>query len=178
MKILVLMPCDEQHVHAATKIYEMLPQEIKECTFAMPMFMEYLIETKIVRNWIFSFYDTLISAQHLYEAAEREDEDLIIIGNIPANYKFDIVFNFQDIEQSLSYKDTFIEKIKELVQEDEKLYSMISNLHKANESELALQNCIATADFLTNYIKADATKELKRIEKEYHNALKAEGVDV
>ena len=33
MKILVLMPYDEQHVYAAAGIYKALPSEMKECCF-------------------------------------------------------------------------------------------------------------------------------------------------
>lgn len=165
MKILVLMPCDEQHVYAASKIYERLPAEVKDHTFAMPMFMQYLISTKIVGNWVFAFYDTLLSAEKLLDAAENDD--FILIGNCPNYFKFDAVFNFQDIEEMLPYQDAFIEKIKTLVAEDAGLSTMIATLHEAKESQLALINCQATADFLAAYLKTDP--HLEEIKKQFKN---------
>ena len=50
MKILVLMPCDERMTYIAAKIYKELPDEIKDITFSMPMFMDYLISSKVVGN--------------------------------------------------------------------------------------------------------------------------------
>lgn len=50
MKILILMPCSEAWTYHATGIYKALPQDVKEITFAMPMYMEYLVDTKISQD--------------------------------------------------------------------------------------------------------------------------------
>lgn len=50
MKILVLMPCDERMTYIAAKIYKELPNEIKDITFSMPMFMDFLISSEVVGN--------------------------------------------------------------------------------------------------------------------------------
>ena len=176
MKILVLMPCDEQHVYAAAGIYKALPQEMKEITFPMPMFMDYLIETKIVGNWIMAFFDSLVSAKNLYCAAEKQNDNLLIIGTAPANMEFDAVFNFQDIEESLPYQDNFLEKIKVAVKSDDMLTKLIADLVGADSSKLALHNCVATADFLTKYMKTDIKNKLEILRKQYENQLK--GVDL
>ena len=61
MKILVLMPLDQQHVDMSAAIYKALPHEIKEHTFAMPMFMEYLISVGKSQNWLWAFFDAIVS---------------------------------------------------------------------------------------------------------------------
>lgn len=172
MKILVLMPCDEQHVYAAAGIYKALPNEVKEITFPMPMFMDYLIETKIIGNWIMAFFDSLVSAKNLYCTAEQSNDNLIILGTAPADFEFDAVFNFQDIEESLPYEDKFLEKIREAVKSDEKLTMMVSNLYGGDKSKLALRNCEATADFLTKYLQTDVKNKLDVLYKEYEKQLK------
>ena len=60
MKILVLMPCDEKMTYIAAKIYKELPNEIKDITFSMPMFMDYLISSKVVGNWVYAFFDAFV----------------------------------------------------------------------------------------------------------------------
>jgi hypothetical protein len=170
MKILILMPCDEQHVYAAAGIYKALPNEMKDITFPMPMFMDYLIENKIVGNWIMAFFDSLISMKNIYNAAMNRD--LLIIGTAPVDMEFDIVFNFQDIEQDLPYKDAFLEKIREAVKSDEMLLKMVSNLYSADASKMPLHNCIATADFITKYMKTDVKNKLEVLRKQYEKQLK------
>lgn len=168
MKILVLMPLDEQSSIMALKIYDALPHEIKDKTFCMPAFMDYLVKTEICKNWTYAFFDSLLTAKRLYENTE-EEQDLIIIGNTCAAHKFDAVFNFQDIDKDLPYKDNFAEKMYEVVKGEEMLENLIKDLHKAEESKMALHNCIATADFLTAYLKTDP--HLGQIKKEYHKKL-------
>lgn len=176
MKILLLMPCDEQHTHLATAIYKALPKNVKENTFAMPMFMEYLISTKIVGNWVMAFYDALVSAENVYKGSVSSNEDLIIIGNVSKNNCnfFDAVFNCQDIEESLEYQDKFLEKIKEMVSEDEGLSKRLENMYNNEDSKMPLHNCVAVADFLSAYLRTDA--KLDEIEKQYKKKLKELGV--
>lgn len=171
MKILVLMPLEEQYVYAATGIYKNMPEDVQQITFAMPMFMEYLVTTKISNNWTFALYDALISAKNIYNAAE--DRDLIIIGNISSDLKFDAVFNFQDIEKELDYKDLTIKKLLSLdaIKNDPVLFQPIAALHEAHESTFTLKNCEATADFLSSFIKTDP--HLEQIEKTYQDKIKA-----
>lgn len=171
MKILVLMPCDEQHVYAAAGIYKALPNELKEVTFPMPMFMDYLIQNKVVGNWIMAFFDSLISMKNLYKAATEANDNLLIIGTAFADMEFDAVFNFQEIEESLPYEDKFIEKIREAVKSDEKLTDMVNNLYDGASSKLALMNCVASADFLTKYMNTDIKNKLDTLRKEYEKQL-------
>lgn len=158
------MPCDEQHVYAAEGIYKHLPEEIKNVTFPMPMFMDYLIQTKTVGNWIMAFMDTLYSAKKLYECA---DKDLIVIGTLPTTCEFDAIFNFQEIDESLPYEDKFLEKIKEIVKPERVLSDMVDNLVTADKSIFALHDCKATADFLSKYIKTDVKEILNALENEF-----------
>ena len=77
MKILVLMPCDERMTHYAAKIYKELPNEVKDITFSMPLFMDYLVSSKIVGNWVYAFFDSFISMKNIYKAAAKEKGNLI-----------------------------------------------------------------------------------------------------
>lgn len=152
MKILVLMPCDEKSVYLAAGLYKSLPQNIREKTFAIPMFMDYLVQTHLVDNWISSFYYAALSARKIYNAT-TEDEDLIIIGNVTKDFTFDIVFNMQDAEESLPYTDEFLDHIIKTVGDDSILGSYVENIYAAADSSLSLRNCIASADFLVDYLQ-------------------------
>ena len=175
MKILVLMPCDERAIHASAEIYRNMSKETKEKSFFMPLYIDYLRQMSLSRTLIEAFYDALVSAKMLIKSA-TEDDDLIIFGNVGRDLcEFDVVFNFQDIEESLPYSDKFLDKVKEIVVEDDLLYSYVSNLHLADESKMALHNCAATADFLGAYIKADVEKKVKRIKEEYEKKIGVKG---
>lgn len=170
MKILILMPLDQQHVDASAAIYKSLPHEIQETTFPMPMFMEYLIGVGKSQNWLWAFFDAVVSAKSIYNAAAKTDKHLIIIGNMPTDYKFDAVFNFQEIEESLPYKDNHAEKIKELVQDEEVLANIVNNLYTADASQFSLHDCRATADFLTAYLETDP--KIDELKQKYADILK------
>lgn len=178
MKILILMPLQEQYTYAGMGIYKAMPQEIKDVTFVMPMYMDYLVQTKLTDDWISAAFDAIVSVRNTYNTAVEHDYDMVVIGNAPAECEFDAVFNFQDIEEELPYVDKFIEKIKELIatsdkaDEEEKnsLLAVIGNLHEASESKLSLINCVATADFITSYLKTDP--KLDKIKLEYERRLK------
>ena len=175
MKILVLMPLDEQHVWAATAIYNSLPHEIRDKTFAMPMFMEYLVDTKVTPNWTYALFDALYSANALCAAATEAKDDIIIIGNTSNAWEFDAVFNFQDIELELPYEDKFLEKVAEVVKDEEKLATMLKDLHRSSESRVSLKNCRATANFLAAYFATDPhlDKIIEQYKKDISETLNA-----
>lgn len=176
MRLLLLMPLDQQHVDAAAGIFKALPRKIQEHTFIMPTFMEYLIHMGKSQNWLWAFFDAIVSAQNVYKTAEANGDDLIIVGNLPNTYKFDAIFNFQEIDETLPYKDNHAEKIKELVQSEEVLANIVNNLYSAEDSKFSLENCAATADFLTAYLDTDP--QLDKIKAKYSDTLKfKEGLD-
>lgn len=178
MKILVLMPLREDCVYMAEKIYNSMSHEAKDKTFVMPCFMEYLVFTKITPNWDYALFDAIISAKTMYKAAVESDDDIIIIGNMPSEYKFDQVFNMQSAEEELPYNDPAITNLQQLIITNDKLtdeerrplLDLIGDMHKNEESELALINCVATADFLTAYLQTDP--KLDKIKEEYENKKK------
>lgn len=177
MKILVLMPCDEQHVYAAAGIYKALPQEMKECCFPMPMFMDYLIQNKIVGNWIFAFFDAFASMKSVYKTAAATNDNILIIGTAPKEFEFDAVFSFQDIEFTEPYQDFFLDKvIKPAVQEDDMLSELVSDLYDISDVKFELRNCIASADFLTAYMKTSIQDKLQKLKEEYQTKL--EGIEL
>ena len=168
MKILVLMPLDERMSYYAAKIYSELPNEIKEITFSMPMFMDYMITTGAAQNWIYALFDALISAERVYNAAG--DEDLIIFGNMPSDFHFDAVFNFQDDKLQLPHEDNFLARVREIVAGESILAARLENMHGASESKFQLTNCKATAGFLSEYIKTDP--KIEDIKEKYKDKLK------
>ena len=173
VKILILMPCDEQHVYAAEGVYQALPTKLREKTFAMPMFMEYLVVTKQSEDWIGALFYSLLAAKKLFLAAEKDpQENLIIIGNASVDLQFDAVFSFQDIDESMDYKDLFIEKLINLVADEELLVGQLKNLHTQEKSLFNLTNCVASADFIAKYIKTDVKHKLEKLKKEYEEQLK------
>lgn len=175
MKILVLMPCDERAVYAAAGIYRNMSKDVREKSFFMPLYMDYLKQMNLSTNWVESFFDALVSAKRLINSAD-ENDDLIIFGNVGRDLcEFDAIFNFQDIEKSLPYEDKFLEKIKEIVGESDLLSAYVSNLHLASESKMSLQDCAATADFLGAYIKTDVEKKVKKIKEEYEKKIGVKG---
>lgn len=160
MRILLLMPCDEQHVAMATGIYANLPQEVKEKTFAMPTYMDWFVHMKKT-TWTEALFDTLYAAKQIYNADKTCD--LIVIGNTDKSLEFDAVFNFQELDESLPYKDYFMEKVKSLeaVQADPKLLGYL-NVHEDSESKLAMKDVKVTADFLAAYLDTGVDRQALR----------------
>lgn len=168
MKILVLMPLDEKNTYMAAGIYKGLTAHAKDNCFSMPNFMDYVITTKISPNWEYALFYSILSTEKVYEIAEKEHNNLIIIGNMPKKYKFDLIVNFQDLVESLPYEDKFLEKMKEKVKGDERLMAMVDTYAK-EDSKLSMHNVLATADFLSKYLETDP--HLEEIEQEYKEKL-------
>ena len=176
MKILVLMPLDEKWSYIATALYENLTEEAKQKTFAMPMFTEWQMATKklvvgkdLPLHWNTATFGTIIKAREMYKLQDAAKQDFMLIGNIRPDYKFDAIFNFQDIEEDLPFKDDFAAKVKDLVQSEEVLAKLINNLYDNKDSIMPLHNCLATADFLSAYIKTDPG--LDKLKAEYQKKL-------
>lgn len=163
MKILVLMPLDERYTYLAAAIYKNLPRDVQEHTLCMPAFMDYMVHVKLCPNWEYALFDTILTAEKIYKATN--DEDLIILGNLDKNCKFDAIFNFQDNDEDLTYEDKFLERMQQLAAGEHNLEVLVNNVHTADESKMALHNCKATADFLVDYLATDL--KLDEIKKEY-----------
>lgn len=164
------MPCDERMSYYAAKIYKELPNDVKDITFLMPMFMDYLISSKVVGNWVYAFFDAMVSMKNIYKTAAKEKDDLIVFGTAPKNMKFDAIFSFQDDAEQLPYQDNFLRKVKEIVKDEPKLAAYVENLYGAEDSKFNLYNCKATANFLAEYVKTDP--KLEDIKAKYENKLK------
>ena len=162
------MPLDEKWVYMANGIYNALPMEVKDVTFSMPMFMQYCVTTKATPNWIYAVFDALVAARSVYESSK--DGNLIVIGNCSKNLEFDAIFNFQDIEEDMPFEDKLMEKIQELVKEDESLVKYVNNLYNNKDSKMPLHNLTATADFIAAFLDTDP--KIGQIEKEYKDKIK------
>ena len=73
------MPLDEKWTYMATGLYNSLPIEVRDKTFAMPMFMQYCVTTKTSPNWLYATFDALVAVKNVYKSVG--DGDVIIIGN-------------------------------------------------------------------------------------------------
>ena len=164
MKILVLMPCDERQLYACYKIYQGLNEKAKDKVFFTPMFIDYLLQTKIHSKWIEAFYDTLCRVKQLH----KQNGDFILFGNIDKSCKFDAIFSFQDLERTLPYQDGTIEKIKQLdfIKNDPQLLAPLNALYSADDvDQIPLTNPVATAELINKFFDSDP--QLDKIKAEY-----------
>lgn len=86
------------------------------------------------------------------------NKSIIVFGNLPTNVtSFDYVFNFQQNDEALPYKDLVLEAICKTAQEsnDDYLKQLFSNFYTADASIMALQNFTATADFLSKWYTSE-----------------------
>lgn len=167
MKILVLMPLDEKWTYMATGLYNSLPIEVRDKTFAMPMFMQYCITTKTSPNWLYATFDALVAVKNVYKSVG--DGDVIIIGNCDKSMHFDAIFNFQDIHEDLPFEDLLMEKTREVVSPDAELSNYVSNLYTNDDSIMPLHNLTASADFLAAYLDTDP--KIEQIKKRYQEKI-------
>lgn len=170
MKILVLMPLSESHSHIVMAIYNALPHEVREKSFIMPAYIDYLLTTKFAENSIYAVSNALLAAQHCWKQAEEEHQDLIIFGNIDNSFKFDAIFNCQDDKEDLPYVDGRAVKMQELVKGSNIEY-IAHELYTDKDSKMALHNPVAIADFLTAYLQTDP--HLEKIAAEYADRIKS-----
>ena len=110
MKILVLMPVYDTHEDITYAIYSKMPHEVKDKTFGMNMYSTYLKTIKKDTSPLEAYFDTLMTVEKIYENL-KEDEDIIILGNMPKKYKFDAVFSFQDNILNRSYNQQLCHKL-------------------------------------------------------------------
>lgn len=167
MKILILMPCDEQHVFAAVGLENRMPKELADRCFSMPHFMQYLIDIKKTKNWMEALTFTMVSEKKFYEHFKEDTNNIIVIGNAPKTQIFDAVFNFQDIDEALPYVDKFMNKTKTVFHGEKKLTDLFENLYEDKDSQLALKNLDATVNFIQDYLKSDNNEKLKEIKEKY-----------
>ena len=176
MKILVLMPLDEKWSYIATELYKNLSQYAKENTFAMPMFTEWQLATgKMVlgndlpKYWNIATFGSIIKAREMYRLQEVAKRDFILIGNIKPEYKFDVIFNFQDTEEDESYKDLYVEKLKQVFKDEPSLLQSLE-FYDAAASTMTLHNIPAAAKFLSAYLETDP--RIEDIKEQYKHDLK------
>ncbi len=178
MRILVLMPVDEQHVPAATAIYQARPPEMQKICFPRPRYRQYLVSTHMARNWEQGMAGTFLAAKDMVTKRRKRKEDWVLIGNINRNFsQFDAIFNFQDIEADLPYEDKFLEKAKTRYEgspDRGKYIELFSNLYEAKDSQYQLHNCKATANFLTDYYNSShSLAKLEVLKQKYSKEIAA-----
>ena len=175
MKILVLMPLDEKWSYIASALYENLTEEAKQKTFAMPMFTEWQMATKklvvgkdLPLHWNTATFGTIIKAREMYQLQDAAKQDFMLIGNIRPDYKFDAIFNFQDVEKDEEYKDLYIEKLREVFKNEQTLMNNLE-FYDAAASTMTLHNITAAAKFLSAYLETDP--HIEEIKEKYKNDL-------
>lgn len=175
MKILVLMPLDEKWSYIASALYQKMDTNAKNCTFAMPMFTEWQRSTgKIVigndlpNTWQMATFGSIVKAREMYKLQSDANSDFILIGNIHPDYKFDAIFNFQDIDSDMTYEDLYVNKLREIFKGNQEIEKYL-NFYDASASQMPLHNIAAAAQFLSDYIKTDA--RLDKIKEKYKDTL-------
>lgn len=92
------------------------------------------------------------------EMVSSDHQNIIVFGNLPmGTTTFDYIFNFQQNDQAISYKDLALEAMCKLAQEsnDDYLKQLFSNFYTADASIMALRNFTATADFLSKWYTSE-----------------------
>ena len=183
MRILVLVPNNLTNLEYCMKIWEKLSPEVQQKSFCIPMYMQYLVDTKQVKDQTEAFFYAMRAAEMVYNDIKVGDTG-IIFGNMSKHYRFDTIFNFQNNKYAM-YKDYFIEALNEVIKpdgEDDSAYKTLSkytsNLHEANESTLILMDIDATSEFLNSYTSTNVEQTLKDLRTQYLEKLdtiKAEG---
>lgn len=180
MKILVLMPLDEKWSYIATALWEHLDAKIKkENAFAMNMFSEWQIHTKkmiigpdVPVHWNVATLGSIIKAKEMYQLNDKLKKDFILIGNINPEYKFDLIVNFQDLNEDLPYEDKYIEKLREVFKDTPEVMKLL-NMYEAKDSTMTLHNITAAAAFLSAYLGTDP--HLDEIKEKYKEILNFKG---
>lgn len=138
------------------------------------MYIQYLIETKQAASLAEAYFYAARSAEMLYKRAKEED-NLVIFGNMSINYKFDAVFNFQNNTFD-AYRDVFLEALNEVLKDDEETNELLTqytkNLHKADESSLILVNIDAASNFINSYMSTNVEQQLIELQQNYLSKLK------
>ena len=175
MKILLMIPLDEKWSYIAAALYKNLDTETQNNTFCMPMFTEWQLAThnmiigkELVEHWNVATFGSIVKAREMYHLQDAANKDFLLIGNINPGYKFDAIFNFQDILEDMPYKDLYIEKMREVFKDEPALAKNLV-FYDATASKMPLHNIKATAQFLSSYMKTDP--HIDEIKAQYKNSL-------
>ena len=102
MRILVLVPNNLTNLEYCMKIWEKLSPEIQQKSFCIPMYMQYLVDTKQVKDQTEAFFYAMRAAEMVYNSIKLGDTG-IIFGNMNKDYRFDTVFNFQNNKYAMYF---------------------------------------------------------------------------
>lgn len=176
MKILILMPIGEDYSYIASGLFKALDQEARDCAFSLGMFSEWQRTTKkmvigkdLPNTWTVATFGSLMKARELYRLQDAAKKDIIIIGNISPDFKFDAVFNFQDPEKDAPYEDRYLAKVAAAAQGEDALQDAL-RVYDASVSQMALHNFAAAGKFISEYLKTDP--RIDDIKTKYENQLK------
>lgn len=165
MKILVLTPFNKSGAMLCTKIWEQLSPDIQKIGFSIPMYMQYLIETKQAEGLPEAYFYSMKAAELVYNQSSK---DLIMFGNMNADFEFDVVFNLREDD-----REFFVEALGEIVGDESELLShFLTNQHTGKESVLKLKGIDETAKFLNTYLHTKVQDELDKLIFEYHKQVK------
>lgn len=176
MKILVLMPVGTEYAATGFEFYKNLSDYALNCTVVICNVVDYLLETNAQDNYGIAVLNAITGTEKVYEEAVENNEDVVIFGNVNKKYDFDLIFNFQDVnDDTLPYEDKLIDKMREISfdapdvsAEELEFY----NLHTADESQLTLKNSKATAELISELLASkpiinhqDQNEQIKKIYK-------------
>lgn len=136
--------------------------------------MKKYVFNDIPQHWNTATFGTIIKAREVYKAAENKHEDIIIIGNMSPDYKFDVIFNFQDPDKDLPYEDKYLQKLREVF--NVQVLKDALTMYDASASTMTLHNTDAAAAFLSAYLETDP--RIDDIKTKYQDLLeKFKGAD-
>lgn len=90
------------------------------------------------------------------------------------DYKFDVIFNFQDPDKDLPYEDKYLQKLREVF--NVQVLKDALTMYDASASTMTLHNTDAAAAFLSAYLETDP--RIDDIKAKYQDLLeKFKGAD-
>lgn len=114
----------------------------------------------------------IISTKEMVSSGHHQN--IIVFGNLPVvtTATFDYIFNFQQNDQAIPYKDLVLEAMCKVAQEsdDDYLKQLFSDFYNADASIMALQNFTATADFLSKWYTSE--EQMNTVTERYKDKFK------
>ena len=170
-KILILTPLDETNVYTNAALTRILADKCS--VFSVPMYADYLLQTKIAENEQQAIIFALASVKHWLDTVKGMNRDVVIIGNCTKNIDFDMIIGFN--KQSLKLEpdiDLRLKKMQEQFIYSGELEQIVKDTYNEDDCESWLIDTEFTARFVLEYLdgvhNGGKPSDSMRIAKEHY----------
>jgi hypothetical protein len=150
-KILILTPLDETNVYTNAAMAKILSEKCN--VLSVPMYADYLLQNGVAKNEQAAIIYALSSIKIWIKDVEKENKDIVIIGNCSKDIHFDMIIGFN--KQSLKLEpdiDLRLKKMQEIFIHNEKLENIVKDTYNENDCESWLIDSEFTARFVLEYL--------------------------